>query len=86
LPYSGRLDRLIATNEDVLIVDFKLGKKPDRPNAAHVVQLAVYRAALQPLCPATTIRAGLLYLDEPTLVQIRGEDLDAALNAIIDAA
>ena len=26
----------------------------------------------------------LLYLDEPTLVQISGEDLDAALNAIVD--
>jgi ATP-dependent helicase/nuclease subunit A len=85
LPYSGRLDRLIATNEDVLIVDFKLGKKPDRSNAAHVAQLAVYRAALQPLYRAATIRAGLVYLDEPTLVQISGEDLDAALNAIVDA-
>ena len=49
LPYSGRLDRLVATGEGVLIVDFKLGEKPDRPAAAHVAQLALYRAALQPL-------------------------------------
>ena len=51
LPYSGRLDRLIANDDGVSIVDFKLGAKPDRPAAAHVVQLALYRAALQPLYP-----------------------------------
>ena len=49
LPYSGRLDRLVATDQGVLIVDFKLGEKPERPAAAHVAQLALYRAALQPL-------------------------------------
>ena len=49
LPYSGRLDRLVATGQGVLIVDFKLGEKPERPAAAHVAQLALYRAALQPL-------------------------------------
>jgi ATP-dependent helicase/nuclease subunit A len=86
LAYSGRLDRLVATDEGVLIVDFKLGEKPDRPAAAHVAQLALYRAALQPLyCPAT-IRAALVYLDEPTLTQISGEELDGALNAIAAAS
>ena len=86
LRYSGRLDRLVATGEGVLIVDFKLGEKPDRPAAAHIAQLALYRAALQPLyCPAT-IRAALVYLDEPTLTQISGQELDAALNAIAAAS
>ena len=86
LAYSGRLDRLVATDEAVLIVDFKLGEKPDRPAAAHVAQLALYRAALQPLyCPAT-IRAALVYLDKPTLTEISGEELDAALNAIAAAS
>jgi len=86
LPYSGRLDRLIATGKDVLIVDFKLGKKPDCPDAAHVAQLALYRVALQPLHRDGHVRAALVYLDEPALVQIGDEDLDAALNAIAEAA
>ena len=84
LPYSGRLDRLVATDQGVLIVDFKLGEKPDRPAAAHVAQLALYRAALQPLYRGATIRAALVYLDGPTLTQIGGEELDAALNAVVE--
>jgi ATP-dependent helicase/nuclease subunit A len=86
LAYSGRLDRLVATDEDVLIVDFKLGEKPDRPAAAHIAQLALYRAALQPLYCRATIRAALVYLDRPTLMQISAEELDAALSAIAAAS
>jgi ATP-dependent helicase/nuclease subunit A len=86
LAYSGRLDRLVATDQGVLIVDFKLGEKPDRPAEAHVAQLALYRAALQPLYRGATIRAGLVYLDGPTLTQISAEALDAALNVIAAAS
>ena len=82
LPYSGRLDRLVATDQGVLIVDFKLGKKPERPAAAHVAQLALYRAALQPLYPGLMIRAGLVYLDGPTLAPIGEQELEAALEAL----
>jgi ATP-dependent helicase/nuclease subunit A len=82
LPYSGRLDRLVATGQGVLIVDFKLGEKPNRPASSHVAQLALYRAALQPLYPEATIRAALVYLDGPTLAPISGEELDAALDAM----
>jgi ATP-dependent helicase/nuclease subunit A len=84
LAYSGRLDRLVATDEGVLIVDFKLGEKPDRAHAAHVAQLALYRAALQPLYRGRTIRAALIYLDRPMLTEISGEHLDAALNAVAE--
>jgi ATP-dependent helicase/nuclease subunit A len=86
LAYSGRLDRIVTTGEGVLIVDFKLGEKPDRPAAAHVAQLALYRAALQPLYADATIRAALVYLDGPTLARISGEELDAALNVILEAS
>jgi ATP-dependent helicase/nuclease subunit A len=82
LPYSGRLDRLAATGESVLIVDFKLGAKPDRPAAAHVAQLAIYRAALQPLYPGLAIRAALVHLDGPTLAPVSEEELAAALDAV----
>ena len=84
LPYSGRLDRLVATDQGVLIVDFKLGEKPERPASAHVAQLALYRAALQPLYSSAKIEAALVYLDDPTLTEISGEALDAALNAIVE--
>ncbi len=86
LAYSGRLDRLVATDQGVLIVDFKLAEKPARPAAAHVAQLALYRAALQPLYSGTTIGAALVYLDGATLTPISGEELDAALNAILETS
>ena len=84
LPYSGRLDRLVATDQGVLIVDFKLGKKPERPAAPHVAQLALYRAALQPLYVGAKIRAALVYLDGPTLTEISRDALDAAINVVIE--
>jgi ATP-dependent helicase/nuclease subunit A len=85
LPYSGRLDRLVATANGVSIVDFKLGAKPDHPAAAHIAQLAVYRAALQPLYPGLPIRAALVYLDGPTTAPIGDEELEAALQALATA-
>jgi ATP-dependent helicase/nuclease subunit A len=86
LAYSGRLDRLVATDQGVFIVDFKLGEKPNRPAPSHVAQLALYRAALQPLYREAPIRAALVYLDGPTLAPISGDELDAALDVIAAAS
>jgi ATP-dependent helicase/nuclease subunit A len=86
LPFSGRLDRLVLTGEGLLIVDFKLGGKPRRAEQAHVVQLTLYRAAMQPLVQGLPIRAALVYLDGPTLAPIGEAELDAALEALVAAA
>ncbi len=86
LAYNGRLDRLVATDQGVFIVDFKLGEKPDRPASSHVAQLALYRAALQPLYGEASIRAALVYLDGPTLAPVSREELDAALDVIAAAS
>ena len=74
------------TGGGVSIVDFKLGAEPVAPAAAHVAQLALYRAALQPLYPGLPIRAALVYLDGPTLAPIAEAELDAALDAVVAAA
>jgi hypothetical protein len=39
---------------------------------------------LQPLYRSQRIRAALVYLDGPTLTEISGEELDAALNAVAE--
>src|SRR6202020_1620095 len=82
LPYSGRLDRLVATAEGVLIVDFKPGEKPNRPASSHMPHLALYRAILRPLYCEATIQAALVYLNGPTLAPVSEAELDAALDAI----
>ena len=80
-PYNGRLDRLLVTETEVSIVDFKLGAAPALPSPAHVAQLAVYRGALQPIYPTLPVRAALVYLDGPTMRPIEPEELKAALDA-----
>ena len=44
--------------------------------------------SIAPLCSrstaAPTIRAALVYLDGPTLTEIGGEELDAALKAVVE--
>ena len=86
LPFSGRLDRLVLIHGGLLIVDFKLGARPDRADAAHVAQLALYRAALEPQYPELPIRAALVYLDGPTLAPIGESELAAALDAVVARA
>ena len=82
LPVSGRLDRLVETDDSVLIADFKLGEAPTWPEEAHVVQLALYRAALAPLYPARAVRAALVYLDGPAMTLLSEAELDAALTRL----
>ena len=54
--------------------------QPMSPNWRSIAPLCSHFTAQRQFAPA------LVYLDEPTLVQISGEDLDAALNAIVDAS
>ena len=81
-PYSGRLDRMLVTEAEVSIVDFKLGAPPMLPSPAHIVQLALYREALRPLYPTLPVRAALVYLDGAALRSIETAELDAALDAL----
>jgi hypothetical protein len=39
---------------------------------------------LQPLYRSAKIRAALVYLGGPTLIEISGEELDAALKAVVE--
>jgi ATP-dependent helicase/nuclease subunit A len=83
LPFAGRLDRLAVTDEAIHIVDFKLGAAPSHPSEAHVAQLALYRAALQPLYPSLPVRAALVYLDGPAIRPLSESALDTVLHALV---
>jgi ATP-dependent helicase/nuclease subunit A len=80
---SGQIDRLVVTEAEVLIVDFKTnlaapGTAADAP-AAYVRQLALYRAVLRRLYPARIVRAALLWTEAPELMEISASALDAEL-------
>jgi ATP-dependent helicase/nuclease subunit A len=80
---SGQLDRLAVTADSVLIADYKTNRPPVRSLAAvpkaYVAQLALYRAVLQELYPAKSIRAALIWTEVPELMEVPAAVLDAAL-------
>ena len=79
---SGQIDRLLVTESEVLIVDFKTNRPPSKSLAdippAYVRQLAAYRAALAEIYPHHTIRAALLWTYGPAMMEVPASLLDAA--------
>jgi len=87
---SGQIDRLVVTENEVLIVDFKTNQTP--PNtaaeapAAYIRQLALYRAILARLYPQRAIRTALLWTETPEFMEISASALDAALASVANGA
>ena len=83
----GQVDRLIVTEDAVLIADYKTdGIVPSRIEEVpprYIAQLALYRALLKRLYPEKTVRAALLFTAGPSLVEIPGPAMDAALADIL---
>jgi ATP-dependent helicase/nuclease subunit A len=84
---SGQIDRLVVTEKEVLIVDFKTNHAPPslpaEAPAGYVRQLALYRAVLQKLYPQRPVRTALLWTETPELMEISAPALDAQLATII---
>jgi ATP-dependent helicase/nuclease subunit A len=82
--YIGRIDRVAVDATTVWIADFKSGSLGVKePPAAYVAQLALYRAALAPLYPGRTVRAFLVWLEGPDLVEIASATLDDSLAKVL---
>jgi ATP-dependent helicase/nuclease subunit A len=80
---SGQIDRLVVTEDEVLIVDYKTNHAPPKTAAeapsGYIRQLALYRAVLAKLYPQKRVRAALLWTETPELMEISASALDAAL-------
>ncbi len=81
LVVAGTADRLLVTDDEVLVADFKTGRRvPATPvdiPPAHLRQMAAYRAALRVVFPARPVRAALLYTSGPKLHALDDAVLDA---------
>ncbi len=83
---NGRVDRLIITETEILIIDYKT----DRPapadasaiHDAYIVQMAAYRTVLQQLYPSKSVNCALLYTDGPKLIRLDGQQMSASLNRV----
>ena len=74
LVVAGQVDRLLVTDTQVLVVDFKTGRRiPEdaaRAPPYHLAQMAAYVAALAQIFPGRTVEAALLYTAGPKLLRL----------------
>ncbi|MCB1467808.1 MAG: double-strand break repair helicase AddA [Rhizobiaceae bacterium] len=80
---SGTIDRLAETAERIQIIDYKTNRLVPRRledvPEAYILQLALYRALLQPLYAGREITAALLFTEAPRLFALPDDVMDAAL-------
>lgn len=71
---SGQVDRLVVTDNQILIVDFKTNRPPPKKLAdvarLYVRQMAAYRAVLSDIYPGKVIRCMLLWTDAARLMEL----------------
>ncbi|MCF6113757.1 double-strand break repair helicase AddA [Mesorhizobium muleiense] len=86
---SGKIDRLAVTSGRVSIVDYKTNRPAPAALAdvppAYVLQLALYRALLQPLYPGHEVSAALLFTEAPRLIELPPAVMDDALARLTGA-
>jgi ATP-dependent helicase/nuclease subunit A len=87
LVVSGQMDRLVATDEFVLIADYKTDQPVPRRLSdvpdVYVLQLALYRAVLGRIVPGRRVRAALMWTNGPQLMELPEIVLDDALQALL---
>lgn len=86
---SGKIDRLAVTPDAVSIVDYKTNRPAPAGLAevppAYLLQLALYRALLQPLYPGREVKAALLFTEAPRLIELPAGAMDDALARLTGA-
>ena len=77
---AGTVDRLLVGDDEVLVVDFKTGRRVPPHSAAvslhHKAQMAAYVAVLRGIFPDRAVRAALLYTSGPMLIPLSDTDLE----------
>ena len=71
---SGQIDRLLVTEDQVLIVDYKTNRpapeSEDRVPSIYLRQMATYRLVLSKIYPDRPIRCALLWTDDLRIMQL----------------
>ncbi|MCK6418003.1 MAG: PD-(D/E)XK nuclease family protein [Alphaproteobacteria bacterium] len=71
---SGKIDRLLITDNEILILDYKTNrpppKNPENVPQAYRAQMQAYKALLQGLYNGRTVRCALLWTDGPVLMAL----------------
>ena len=77
---SGQIDRLLITDQEILIIDFKTNRPPAKAASdvprAYVYQMAAYAELLKAALPGHKVSAALLYTAVPRLIEVDVEGID----------
>ncbi|MEO1694665.1 MAG: PD-(D/E)XK nuclease family protein, partial [Pseudomonadota bacterium] len=82
LTVTGQIDRLVTSDDDVAIIDFKTNRPPpvrlEQVAETYVLQLSAYRLAVRAIFPGKGVRAALLWTDGARLMEVPDALLTAA--------
>jgi ATP-dependent helicase/nuclease subunit A len=74
---TGRVDRMVVLEREVLIADFKTARRPpaglDKVPVLYVRQMAAYRAVLGLIYPGHEVRCFLIYTEGPVVLEVGKE-------------
>ncbi len=79
---SGQIDRIVITDDRVLVVDYKTNRPPPTDAAdvpmIYLRQMALYRRLLMTIYPGKTVDCALLWTDGPILMRLPVESMERA--------
>ena len=71
---SGQMDRLLVTEKEVLVVDYKTNRPPPQKveavSVAYLKQMAAYKAVMLNIYPGRAVKCALLWTDGPLLMPL----------------
>lgn len=71
---SGQMDRLLVTDAEVLVVDYKTNRPPPKRaedvHPMYLKQMAAYRAVVANIYPGRAVKCALLWTDGPMLMPL----------------
>ncbi|WP_421788459.1 UvrD-helicase domain-containing protein [Hyphobacterium sp.] len=86
---NGQVDRLVVTDHEVLIVDYKTNRPPPADASGvprlYLAQMAAYQAVLQAIHPDRKVRCALVWTDGPRLMELADDVLADALASGVKA-
>ncbi len=83
---SGQIDRLVVTGDSVLIADYKTNRRTpvsaEEVPRAYIVQMALYRSALEKIYPGRTVACALIWTETARLMFLPAELLDREMHIL----
>jgi ATP-dependent helicase/nuclease subunit A len=78
---SGQMDRVLVTENQVLIIDYKTNRPPPKKAedvpVVYLKQMAAYRSVIKKIYPKHTVKCALLWTDGPALMPLSDKSLDS---------